>query len=491
MKKFGLPIALFAFLSGLVIASCLNLTPSSSAGEKKEDVSVNSQNSNPPLVALPDFSALAQKALPAVVNISSTKVYKLPPQTQQLYKFFYWFFEQPFPEVPHEFKQKSLGSGFVIDPNGYILTNYHVIQGADEVIVSFSEDEKYRAKIVGKDKKTDLALLKINVKKKLPYLVLGDSSKVKIGEWVLAIGNPFGLSHTVTHGIISAKGRVIGVGPYDNYLQTDAPINPGNSGGPLLNMRGEVIGINSAIYTKTGQSAGIGFAIPSNIAKVVVEQLKTRGKVIRGWLGVKIQRVTPDIAKAFNLRKPEGALVAEVLKNTPAERAGIKPGDIIIKYNGKKVKSYRDLPFYVAETTPGKKVEVEVLRPRGGKLRKLTLKVKIGEMGSGEKLAEKTVSSEEALSKIGISLKTLTPDMASQMGIEVDKGVLITRVQPGSVAEENGLKAGDVIIEINQQEVRSASQAKRILSRVKSGQPILFLIFRQGEGTFWVAFKKP
>ncbi len=487
MKKFGIPVIVLAFFSGLIVASYFNLTPATSAGEKK----AGAVSSDVPLVALPDFSALAQKALPAVVNISSTKVYKLPPQTQQLYKFFYWFFQQPMPDVPHEFKQKSLGSGFVIDPNGYILTNYHVIKGADEVVVSFSEDEKYKAKVVGKDKKTDLALLKINVKKKLPYLVLGDSSKVKIGEWVIAIGNPFGLSHTVTHGIISAKGRVIGVGPYDDFLQTDAPINPGNSGGPLLNMKGEVIGINSAIYTKTGQSAGIGFAIPSNIAKVVVEQLKTKGKVVRGWLGVKIQKVTPDIAKAFNLKKPEGALVAEVIKNTPASRAGLRPGDIIIKYNGKKVKNYRDLPFYVASTPPGEKVEIEVLRPRGGKLRKLTLKVKIGEMGAGEKVAENGKGKEEALEKIGISLQTLTPEIASQKRIEIEKGVLITEVEPGSVADENGLKAGDVIIEINQQEVRTASQAKKILSRLKSGQPILFLIYRQGEGTFWVAFRKP
>ncbi len=488
MKRAKYLWIILAFTLGVFFAACFDLTPGTSAEEKA------SQQPQPIVsapISLPDFSTLVEKALPAVVNISSTKVMRIPPQAQQLYKFFYWFFEQPFPEIPHKYTRKSLGSGFVIDPDGYILTNYHVIEGADKIIVSFSEDEKYRAKIVGKDKKTDLALLKIKAKKKFPYLSLGDSDKVKIGEWVIAIGNPFGLSHTVTHGIISAKGRVIGYGPYDNYLQTDAPINPGNSGGPLLDLKGDVIGINAAIYTKTGQSAGIGFAIPSNIARTVIAQLKTKGKVIRGWLGVKIQKVTPAIAKGFGLKKPEGALVAQVLKGTPADKAGMKPGDIIVKFDGKEVKSFRDLPFYVASTPPGKKVKIEIRRPNGKKLKKKVLKVKIAQMGKGTSPEEKRGPTESVTSKIGMTLKTLNRTIAERLGIHIYKGVLITNVDPDSVAAAQGLRAGDVILKINQHEVKTASQAERILKRVKSGKPLLFLIYREGEGTFWVAFNMP
>ena len=490
MKRYKIfSLLILAFFTGLIVAACLDITPSSNAEVN------NNQENKIPMVTLPDFSVLAEKALPAVVNISSTKIVKVPPQAQQMYRFFYWFFPGPGhndrggPNVPpQEFRSKSLGSGFIIDKDGYIVTNYHVIDGADEVEVSITPDVKYKAKIIGKDKKTDIALIKIKSKEPLHYLSFGDSDNAKIGQWVIAIGNPFGLSHTVTHGIISAKGRVIGVGPYDNFIQTDAPINPGNSGGPLLNMKGEVIGINSAIYTKTGQSAGIGFAIPSSIAKTVVEQLKKKGKVTRGWLGVKIQKITPEIAKGMGLKDDKGALVAEVLKGTPAEKGGIKRGDIIRKFDGKVVKDYNDLPFIVAQTPPGKKVKVEILRQKRNKWKKITLKLKISEMkNSNETLAENDEDNES--SKIGLRLKNLTSEDKSKLGI--DNGVLVASVIPGTPAAENGIRSGDVILEINRKEVNQAKDVLKIVKKVKSGEPLLFLIYRQNEGTSWIAFNKP
>ncbi len=322
------------------------------------------------------------------------------------------------------------------------MTNYHVIEGADEVEVSITPDVKYEAKIIGKDKKTDLALIKINSKKPLQYLSFGDSTKAKIGQWVLAIGNPFGLSHTVTHGIISAKGRVIGVGPYDNFIQTDAPINPGNSGGPLLNIKGQVIGINSAIYTKTGQSAGIGFAIPSSIAISVIKQLKKNGKVTRGWLGVKIQKITPTIAKGLGLKSTKGALVAEVIKGTPAYKGGIKRGDIIKKFNNQEISNFNDLPLIVAETPPGNKVKVEILRQKRNKWKTITLKLKITEMKNIKEGKESGNEEEEESAKIGLRLKNLNKSDKEQLGIS--KGVLIVSVLPDSPAAENGLQpSGD------------------------------------------------
>ena len=494
MKKHKVfSLLVLAFFTGLIIASCLDFTKGSEADEKSV---VNSSSTAVPLVSLPDFSVLAEKALPAVVNISSTKIVKVPQQAQQLYRFFYWFFPgQPNPNKPQqkvppqEFRSKSLGSGFIIDKDGYIVTNYHVIDGADEVEVSITPDIKYEAKIIGKDKKTDLALIKINSKKPLHYLSFGDSTKAKIGQWVLAIGNPFGLSHTVTHGIISAKGRVLGVGPYDNFIQTDAPINPGNSGGPLLNIHGQVIGINSAIYTKTGQSAGIGFAIPSSIAISVIKQLKKHGKVTRGWLGVKIQKITPTIAKGLGLKSTEGALVAEVIKGTPAYKGGIKRGDIITKFNNSEVKNFNDLPLIVADTPPGKKVEVEILRQKGNKWKSITLHLKITEMKNVKENEESGNEEEEESAKIGLRLKNLNQNEKDQLGIT--KGVLIVSVSAESPAAENGLQPGDVILQLNRKDTNNAKDVLKIIKRVHSGDPLLFLIYRKGEGTIWIAFNKP
>lgn len=326
------------------------------------------------------FADLVEDVEPAVVNISTTKTVRIPGSP---FRHFFGpeegpfgdFFRRFFGDIPdRELKQQSLGSGFIIDKDGYIITNNHVVEDADEIKVKLADGREFDAKVIGRDPKTDLALIKISsIFKNLPTLSLGDSDAIRVGDWVLAIGNPFGLEHTVTQGIISASGRAIGAGPYDNFLQTDAPINPGNSGGPLINLKGEVIGINTAIVAG-GQ--GIGFAIPINVAKSIVDQLKEKGKVTRGWIGVSVQTITPEIARAFNLKEQNGALVADVVPGGPADKSGIKRGDIIISLNGKDVDEMSDLPKIVADTPIGKTVDVRIIRD--GK--EIILKITVGEM---------------------------------------------------------------------------------------------------------------
>ncbi|HXX54168.1 MAG TPA: Do family serine endopeptidase, partial [Thermodesulfovibrionales bacterium] len=315
------------------------------------------------------FADLAEKVKPAVVNISTVSTVKIPGNP---FKQFFGpdqvgpfggFFHRFFGEVPDkDMKQQSLGSGFIIDKDGYIITNNHVVEGAEEIKVKLSDGREFKAKVIGRDPKTDLALLKISsIFKNLPTISLGDSDKMRVGDWVIAVGNPFGLEETVTQGIISATGRVIGSGPYDNFLQTDAPINPGNSGGPLVNLKGEVIGINSAIIA-SGQ--GIGFAIPSSVAKTIISQLKEKGKVTRGWIGVSVQTITPEIAQAFGLKDTKGALVGEIVQGGPAATAGLTRGDVIISFDGKEINKMSDLPFIVAQTPIGKTVDVKVIRDK-------------------------------------------------------------------------------------------------------------------------------
>ncbi len=326
------------------------------------------------------FADLAERVNPGVVNISTTTTVRIPGNPFRHYFGpgegpFEDFFRRFFEDIPdRELRQQSLGSGFIIDKDGYIITNNHVVERAVEIKVKLIDGREFNAKVVGRDSKTDLALIKIwSPFKDLPVLPLGDSDSVRVGDWVLAIGNPFGLEHTVTKGIISATGRVIGSGPYDNFLQTDAPINPGNSGGPLVDLKGEVVGINTAIVA-TGQ--GIGFATPSNMAKSIISQLREKGKVARGWIGVSVQSITPEIGKALGLKELKGALVADVFQSGPADAGGMKRGDIIIAFDGKEVKNISDLPRIVAETAAGKTVEVKVLRD--GK--QTNLKITVGEM---------------------------------------------------------------------------------------------------------------
>ncbi len=428
------------------------------------------------------FTELVKRVGPEVVNISTTKVIKRGPMPRQFGNEGPWrdffgddFFERFFGQIPRERKQRSLGSGVIIDPQkGYILTNNHVIAGADEITVRLDDGKEYNADVVGRDPKTDLALIRTKVALDVEVgAPLGDSDKVEIGEWVMAIGNPFGLERTVTVGILSAKGRVIGAGPYDDFLQTDAAINPGNSGGPLFNMKGEVIGINTAIVA-SGQ--GIGFAIPINMAKELLPQLE-KGKVTRGWLGVSIQEVTDDIAKSFKLKDAKGALVAEVMEDTPAQQGGMERGDIIISFDGKEVETPNELQRIVASTPPDKKVKAKVIRD--GKIETLT--VKVGTMPEEITETEKAITTD-----LGLTVQTLTPDLAEQFNWSRDeKGVLITGVDPSGAGAEAGLRRGDLIKEIDRQNVENTEDYRKILGEAKKGGSVLFLI-KRGTRTFYI-----
>ncbi|MCX8011913.1 MAG: DegQ family serine endoprotease [Desulfobacterota bacterium] len=437
----------------------------------------------------PSFVEIAKAINPAVVNISTEKVVKGADRVFRHYfgpggpfpRDFFGddFFERFFGEIPErEFKEKSLGSGFIISKNGYIITNNHVIEGADSIKVRLSNKKEYEGRIIGKDAKTDLALIKVEAKEDLPYVTLGNSDALQVGEWVMAIGNPFGLEHTVTVGVVSAKGRVIGAGPYDNFIQTDASINPGNSGGPLVNTRGEVIGINTAIIA---QANGIGFAIPANMAKEIIPQLKEKGKVVRGWLGVMIQKVTPELAQSFGLSEGKGALVAQVQEDSPAARAGIKKGDIILKFEGKEINEMDELPRLVAGTPVGKKVTLVIFRD--GKEKSVTLT--LGEMPEEQKEIPIEKVKEDQL---GLKVQELTPDLANQMGIADKEGVIITDVEPGGPADEAGLQRGDIIKEVNRIPVKNIKNYSDILAKAKPGENILFFI-RRGEDSLYLVLK--
>ena len=382
------------------------------------------------------------------------------------------------PHQPRQFKQHGIGSGVIVSPDGYILTNYHVVGHADKINVTLMDKREFTAKVIGKDEKTDLALIKINTKLPLPYAGLGESDKVEVGDWVVAIGNPFGFNLTVTAGIVSAKGRALG-GSYDNYIQTDASINPGNSGGPLFNTSGEVIGINSAIYSSTGSNAGIGFAIPVDLAKSVMQQLKEHGHVVRGWLGVEVQAMTPDLAKSFGLEAPTGALVADVENDTPAAKAGVKRGDVIIKFNNDVVHDEHELPEMVAQTGIGKTVPLEVVRD--GK--DLILLVKVGELHEQE-VASAQESGHPA-AKWGLAVQTLTPQIAQELGIQKEQGVVISGVLPDSVADDARLQTGDVILRINHEKLESARQFVRIARNLQGRDSSALLLVQRGDRTLY------
>jgi serine protease Do len=372
------------------------------------------------------------------------------------------------------FEQRSLGSGFIIDQDGYIVTNNHVVENAEQIKVKLSNGKEFEAKVVGRDPKTDLALIKIDGASGLQPIVMGNSDELKVGNWVVAIGSPFGLEQTVTAGIVSAKGRIIGSGPYDNFIQTDASINPGNSGGPLVNMRGEVVAINTAIIAP---GRGIGFAIPVNMAKEVIPQLKEKGKVTRAWLGVGIQEVTEPLARSLALKEKKGALVAQVFKQSPAEQAGIAQGDVILEFNGKEIGESQDLPSIVAAMPVGKTVTLKL--SRNGST--ITKEVKLGAMEEkGE--VEKTPSRK----MLGITIQDVTPEIARALGLREEIGVVVSHVEPGSPAEDAGLQRGDVIQEVNRKPVKDSQGFLRKIEEAKAGGSILFLIQR-GESNLFAA----
>jgi serine protease Do len=444
------------------------------------------------------FAELAKKTSGAVVNISTEKVVKnemkdffggqgrrgpgtgpgpgpeMPFPPEGPFRDFRDFFDKFFGEMPKSFKTRSLGSGFIIDAKGYVVTNNHVVEGADKIKVILAGGKEYKATIKGRDPKTDLALIHIvNPPSDLTFLKFGDSEAIRQGDWVVAVGNPFGLGHTVTQGIISAKGRVIGAGPYDNFLQTDASINPGNSGGPLLNLQGEVVGINTAILA-SGQ--GIGFATPSNIAKTIMPQLLEKGKVIRGMIGVQVQNVTPELAKSFGMTEPQGALVAEVNPGSPAEKAGIQRGDIIIDFNGHAIHEMNELPRMVAETAPGSKATVKVLRD--GKEKNLNLA--ITEMTEEQQAQEEAGGKDEEESPLGLMVKNLTPELAKGFRLRDNKGVVVVQVAPGSAGADAGLRPGDLVLEVGGQVVATVKDYRQAVKKLKKGQVARFLVKRQG-----------
>jgi serine protease Do len=436
------------------------------------------------------FAELADKVGHVAVNISSTKVVKPMGRFFQFpgreFKDFFGeeFFKHFFGEIPQEqMRQRSLGSGVVVTEDGYILTNNHVVAEAEEIVVTFTEKEQYEAKIIGRDPKTDIALIKIEVDKPMLSAKLGDSDALRVGDWVVAIGNPFGLGSTVTAGIVSAKGRIIGAGPYDDFIQTDASINPGNSGGPLFNLNGEVVGINTAIFSQTGGNIGIGFAIPINMAKSVMSQLKDKGRVTRGWLGVTIQSVTPEIKEKFELTKVEGALVGEVVKNSPAEKAGLQRGDVIIRFDDKKVTEMSALPPIVAQTPVG--TEVEIVAIRGGKEKRFTVVIAElkEEAPAGAPFAPET---EEAF---GLSVQELTPEIAEALSLEGENGVVVSGIRSGSSAEEAGLQRGDLIQEIENEAVENMNDYKRIMEKAASKKQILMVVRHLGH-TRYVVLKR-
>ena len=466
------------------------------------------------------FADLSARLLPAVVNISSSQAVQtradrggpeMPsfPPGSPFEQFFKDFMEknhgggptpgpqgrrgpgpQDGPEGHGGGRAVSLGSGFIIDPAGYIVTNNHVIDGADEISVTLTGNVTLKAKLVGKDERVDLALLKVESDHPLPSVEFGDSDGSRIGDWVLAIGNPFGLGGSVTAGIVSARGRDIHQGPYDDFIQTDAAINRGNSGGPLFNMDGQVIGINTAIYSPSGGSVGIGFSVPSNLAKSVVAQLREYGHARRGWLGVRIQQVTPDIAESLGLKDSSGAMVAGVNDGGPADKARIKNGDVILKFNNQDVREMKNLPRIVAETPIGKDVPVNLWRD--GKL--VTLQASVGELpdeiqqASAEQAPKADPQRPAEIAGLGASLAPLTDDMRDRFKIAPDqKGVVVTDVSPDGNAAGRGLKPGDVIVEVQQEAVSTPADVQdRIAKYRKLNRKTVLMLIQSGDGLRWI-----
>ena len=429
-----------------------------------------------------DFSAIANTVSPSVVNISTVKIEQpgTPRRHDPLYDFFSDFFTQPGHEDERR-SQSDLGSGLIVSPDGYILTSSHVVQGAHKITVTLYDRRVFTGRLIGADPKTDLAVIKIDASS-LSTIPWGDSDDLMPGQFVLAIGNPFGLSHTVTMGIISAMGRAnVGIAEFEDFIQTDAAINPGNSGGPLVNRMGMLVGINTAIFTKSGGYQGIGFAVPGNMARLIMDKLIEKGRVVRGWLGVHLQEMTPELAKKFGHEASGGALVSDTVPDSPARKAGIESGDIILQYDGRPVADHSELRRMVAMSASQKMVKLRVLRD--GNHRNITLAV--GVMPEPVALVTEPARREDGDVFSGVSVIALSDEISSQLNLEADaEGVVVAGVEPGSVAAEEGIKRGDVIEGINRQPVGSVSEFRKLANSLVPGETVLVLVNRGGKRTF-------
>lgn len=466
------------WISGVMLACAITVTMPVTALQAKD---------------LPDFTELAEKQGPAVVNISITSVvhgagigFPGMPNDENLQELLRRFGIPGMPGMPgqdggQDYKSQSLGSGFIISADGYILTNAHVVNEADEVLVKLYDKREFKAKIIGADKRTDVALIKIEATG-LPKVTIGDPNALKVGEWVAAIGSPFGLENTMTAGIVSAKGRALPQENYVPFIQTDVAINPGNSGGPLFNLRGEVVGVNSQIYSKSGGSMGLSFSIPIDVAIDISNQLKANGHIARGWLGIGIQEVTKELAESFGLKQTSGALIAGVEKNSPAEKGGLEAGDIIFKFDGKPITTSSDLPRVVAATKPGKVVPVEIVRKGANK----TLQLGVGEMPNeqGEAPAVSKEPVKPEANRVGLTLRELTPQQKKKLNGK--NGLLV--IESSGVAAQAGIRRGDVILGLNNNESQSVELFNKQINAVPSGKTIAVLVQR-GENTLYVPLK--
>ena len=481
------------FLRKLLLVSSLSLplaacsqpvanTPAPLKPKTDATASVARQNNG-----LPDFTELVEKEGPAVVNISTTQKihergtpfpqFRDVPEDDPFYEFFKRFIpQQPNNGAPHDYETHSLGSGFIISTDGYVLTNAHVVDKADEVIVKTTDKREFVAKVIGADRRTDVALLKIDAKN-LPVANLGDPNKMKVGAWVIAIGSPYGFENSVTAGIVSAKGRALPGDNFVSFIQTDVAVNPGNSGGPLFNLNGEVVGVNSQIYSRTGGYMGLSFAIPIDVAMDVVSQLKGNGKVSRGRLGIQIQEVTPELAASFGLKEPQGALVAGIEKGSPAEKAGMQPGDVILKFEGKSVPSSSELPRMVGATKPGSKTKLEIWRNRSTKELSITLAEWDDEKVANAKAEPKT----EKTNKLGLSLADLSGEAKRRLNL--DHGVLVENVS--GAAQKAGLRPGDIVLSLGGEKVANIEQFGKLLEQKKDEKSIPLLI-RRGDQILFV-----
>ncbi len=503
-KSFGRVVALVMGLTGIVVALAIAAGPTipeptrlvetarqSTASRQEQRPSVRPAANTAPadtakaIDALPDvgslsraFATVAERLKPAVVNVFTEGQEQPTQETAPPGTPFDEFFERFFRDQPQR-QRRSLGSGVIVDPRGYVVTNNHVIENAKEIEVQFADERRYPAEVIGTDPPTDLAVLRIKSEEEFEFVNFGQSDSLLVGEWVLAMGNPFGFGHTVTAGIISAKGRLIGQGNYDDFIQTDAAINPGNSGGPLVNMKSEIVGINSNIISNSGGSMGIGFAIPSDMTRKIYDQLVSDGKVTRGWLGVSIQNLTPELARSFGLEGTKGALVSELLGgDSPAARAGLEAGDIIVEFGGVPVDSNNHLVHLVADVRPGESASVKFFRD--GELREATVLMALRTIDT--ETASADVPTPEDRGRLGISGQNLTREMAEELGASSGAGVVLRGVEPDGPAAEAGLQQGDIIIEANREPIRTTEDLSRVLEGVSAGGDLLLRVERVARG---------